>query len=174
MGEDLRLKEVLGDLTSTRLSNLVVAQVQLSDGLVKHEALDEDSDQVVIDQVSWKGEIGEGIGRTEAILEGSSIGHLHTEKRPLVLHANVLRAIGKCQITQVRKVLENDTNVKVLRGLQLSDDETEDFVTRSIELLLHLVKLADSAELLKKLLDMRFNEGLLETVSVLLFLDVHV
>ena len=117
MGEDLRLKEVLGDLTSTRLSNLVVAQVQLSDGLVQHEALDEDSDQVVIDQVSGKRKIGEGVSSTEAVLERGSVRHLHTEERSFVLHANMLRAIGQCQVTQVRKILENNADVKVLRGL---------------------------------------------------------
>ena len=54
VGQDLRLEEVLGDLTGTGLADLVVREVQLGDCLVKHEALDQYSNQVIIDQVSWQ------------------------------------------------------------------------------------------------------------------------
>ena len=52
MREDLRLEEVLGDLTGAGLADLVVREVQLGDCLVEHQALDQDSNQVIIDQVS--------------------------------------------------------------------------------------------------------------------------
>ena len=58
MSQDLRLQQVLSDLTRTRLANLVVREIKLGDGLVKHESLDKDADKIIVDEVTWQGEIG--------------------------------------------------------------------------------------------------------------------
>ena len=71
--QDLRLQQVLGNFTSTRLTNLVVRQVKLGDCLVEHETLDQDSNQVIVDQVSGEGQVSQRCGRAKAILEGGSI-----------------------------------------------------------------------------------------------------
>ena len=68
-------------------------QVKLGDGLVQHETLNEDSDKVVIDQVAWQGQIGQSAGGAQAVLEGRSIGHLHSEQWSFILHADVLGTV---------------------------------------------------------------------------------
>ena len=139
MRQDLRLKEVLGDFTSARLSNLVMRQIKLSDSLVQHETLDKDANQVIIDQVAGQGEVGEGVRRPQAVLESLGIGHLHTEQRSLVLHAHVLCTISEREIAQVRQVLEDQVNLEMLH---LSDNQTEDLISGRVELPLHLFEVA--------------------------------
>ena len=114
MSQDLRLQQVLSDLTRTRLANLVVREVKLGDGLVEHESLDKDADKIIVDEVTWQGEIGKRRCRSQAILEGSSIRHLHTEERSLVLHADMLGAIGERQVAEIGQVLEDKIDVEVL------------------------------------------------------------
>ena len=48
MRQDLRLKKVLGNLTRASLTNLVVRKVELCDCLVYHEALLENTGQVIV------------------------------------------------------------------------------------------------------------------------------
>ena len=139
MRQDLRLKEVLGDFTGARLSNLVMRQIELSDSLVQHEALDKDADQVIVDQVAGQREIGEGVCRPQAVLESLGIGHLHTEQRSLVLHAHVLCTISECQVAQVWQELEDQVNLEMLH---LSDNQTEDLISGRVELAFHLFKVA--------------------------------
>ena len=54
MRKDLRLQEVLSDLTRARLSNFVVRKVELRDRLVEHQALDQNANQIVVNQVAWQ------------------------------------------------------------------------------------------------------------------------
>lgn len=57
VSEDLRLQDVLRNLTGTGAANLVVGQVQLGDCLVQDEPLRQDSHKVVIDQVAGQRQI---------------------------------------------------------------------------------------------------------------------
>lgn len=56
--------------------------------------------------------------------------------------------------------------------LQLRNDEAEDFVAGLLKLLDHFTLRIFRLVVLQHALDMRFDVGLLETVSVLLSLDV--
>ena len=171
MRQDLRLEEVLGDFTSARLSNLVMREIKLRDRLVEHEALDQDANQVIIDQVAGQGEVGEGGRRPQAVLERRGIGHLHAEQGPLVLHAHVLGAVSERQVAQVWQVLEDQVN---LEFLQLRDDQTEDLVSGRVKLLLHLLEVGGFAIRLQQGLDVSLDVRLLETVTVFLTFDVLV
>lgn len=83
----------------------------------------------------------------------------------------MLGTIGQSQVAQIGQVLEEQIDLKVL---QLSDDQAEDLVARSIQLLNDLRGISRRLKLFKQILNVRLNVCLLETVTVLLALNVLV
>jgi hypothetical protein len=83
----------------------------------------------------------------------------------------VLCSVGESQVAEVRQILEDVLNVKVL---QLCNDKAENLVASRLQLLYNLCHSVLGFEVLEKRLDMRFNIGLLKAVSVLLSLYVFV
>ena len=81
----------------------------------------------------------------------------------------MLRTIRQGQVAQVRQVLEDEIDVKVL---ELCDDEAKDLITGSLKLPFDLFHVARGLEILEQALDVRFNIGLLEAIAMLLALDV--
>lgn len=78
-------------------------------------------------------------------------------------------AVGQSQKGQVRKVIKQTSNVKVL---QLGDCQTKYFVTDSIQNFANLVFTCFGFEIVKQVLHKNFNVCLFVTVTVLFFLDV--
>jgi len=71
------------------------------------------------------------VGGAETLSKGLCVGHLHTEQRPLILHADVLCAESESEVGQVGEVGEGGFHVE---ALQLGDNQAEYFVTGSLQL----------------------------------------
>lgn len=112
--------------------------------------------------------MGQGSGGAEALAEVLGVGHLHAEHGALVLHANVLGAVGQLEEGQVGQVVEQLRDLEVL---QLGDGEREDFVPDSVQVSEELVRIL-RLEVLEQLLNVDLDVGLLVGVTVLLLLDV--
>ena len=50
----------------------------------------------------------------QALSEGLSIRHFHSEERAFILHSDVLGTEGESEVSQVRKVFESNLHVKSL------------------------------------------------------------
>jgi hypothetical protein len=107
VGQDVGLQEILGDLSGSRVANLVVRQVKLGDRFVQHKALEKDRDQVIIDEVAREAEADQVVCLFQAVLEELGIRHLHAEVRTLVLCSHVLCTVGQLKTHQVLEVVEN-------------------------------------------------------------------
>ena len=102
----------------------------MTDGLVKHQTLNKDGNEVVIYEVSGQAEVHKTLRYLEALGEYFGIAHLHTEQRSLVLHSDMLGTIRELQMTEVRQVLKDDVHIKMRK--ELPDLETEHLVTSSL------------------------------------------
>ena len=83
----------------------------------------------------------------------------------------MLGTIGQSQVAQIWQVLEEKIDLKVL---ELSDDQAEDLVASRIKLLDDLRRVSRRLKLLQQILNVSLNVSLLETVTVLLTLNVLV
>ena len=83
----------------------------------------------------------------------------------------MLGAICQSQVAQIGQVLEEQIDLKVL---ELSDDQAEDLIPCSVQLLNDLSCVPRRLELLQQILNVRLNVSLLETIAMLLPLDVLV
>ena len=81
----------------------------------------------------------------------------------------MLSTVGERQIAQIRQVLKDVLDVEVL---QLRDDEAEHFVASLLELLDHFAHGVLRFKVFEQVLHVRFDVGLLETVAVLLALNI--
>ena len=79
VSQDLSLKKELCYLTSTRVGNLVMREIKLGDGLIQHESLDENRDEIIINQVTRQSQEYERLSRSQTLTEYLSITHLHAE-----------------------------------------------------------------------------------------------
>ena len=90
-----------------------MGQIELTDGLVEHQAFNQDTDQVIVNQVTWQAQVAETLGSFEALREYLSIGHLHSEKWSLVLHANMLSSVCQRQVRKVWQQFKDNAHVKM-------------------------------------------------------------
>ena len=67
VGEDLGRKKELSNLSCTGVGNLIMGQIELTDGLVEHQAFNQDTDQVIINQVTWQAQVAETLRSFEAL-----------------------------------------------------------------------------------------------------------
>ena len=88
-----------------------MAQVQLGDGLIQHEAFDQDGNQVVVNQVTWQTEVGQALAQLDVVSENFGVTHFHSEEWSLVLHADMLCTVCQGKMAQVRQVAKNDSHV---------------------------------------------------------------
>tara|TARA_B110000285_G_C15073192_1_gene589179 strand:- start:569 stop:847 length:279 start_codon:yes stop_codon:yes gene_type:complete len=89
----------------------------LTDSFVQDQTLNEDTNQVIIDQVSWKTQVAQTLGKLHAIRENLSITHFHTEQWSFVFHADMLGSISQRKMTEIWQVVEDDTHVQVTQKL---------------------------------------------------------
>ena len=69
MGQNLSLKNELGDFTGTRVGNFIVRKIQLGDSLVEHQVLDKNLGQIIIDQVTRESQVSQRGSGPEALAE---------------------------------------------------------------------------------------------------------
>lgn len=121
--------------------------------------------------VAWHAQVYERLGNLEAIGEDLGIAHLHAELGPLVLPADVLRAVCDRQVRQVWQVLEHDRHVEVRQ--QLCNFQREHLVSGCFELLRELVNAGITLLVLKQFLNSSLNKCLLETATMVLFFAIR-
>ena len=168
VGQNLRLKDELRNLTRATIADLVVREVQLRDSLVQHQVLHQDFGQIIIDQVSRQSQVSERRGRPQALAEVLCVAHLHTEHGALVAHAYVLGTIRQLEEGQVGQEVKQVRNLEVL---QLTDREGEDLVAHGIQIPKQLLSIF-GLEIFEQILDVFLDVGLLVRITVLLLLDV--
>lgn len=108
MGKDVGLEKILCNLFGSNVTDLVVGEIELGDGLVEHQTFEEvGADDIIINQVSWQGKSDQTLCLFQAVTKDCSICHFHSKVRSLVFHSQVLSSIGQLQVHEILEAVEH-------------------------------------------------------------------
>jgi len=79
VSENLSREQELGYLSCTRVTDFIVRKIKLTNGFVKYKTLNQNTDQIIINQISWEAQVHQRLGDFHALRENFGIGHFHTE-----------------------------------------------------------------------------------------------
>lgn len=167
--QDQRVQHVLRDLARARVGDLVVREVELRDGLVEHQPLHKDRNQVVVDQVAGQREVGQLLRLLQLALQHFRLRHLHAKQRSFVIHVHVLCAVCERQVSQVDEMFEHHVHLDFLK---LRNHQTENLVLGRDQLLFQFFFRSLCFGILELLLNPEFYEGLFVTPAVHMCLHV--
>jgi hypothetical protein len=86
-------------------------QIKLADSFIQNQSLYQNTDQIIVYQISWQREITQALTELHTIRKYLSITHFHTKQRSFILHANVLGSVRQREVAKVWKVVENNAHV---------------------------------------------------------------